>query len=549
MIRKFLLFFHTVRYLRPIQVYSRVWFRLYKPKPDLSLATSSRLWKGEWVTPCVKASALTGKWRMRFLNEERDVSEVVCWNAPEADKLWLYNLHYFNDLGSEDNAALRQIHTELLARWVSENPPGTGVGWEPYPLSLRLVNWIKWSQSGVELTVSHKQSLTIQTRWLRRRLEYHLLGNHLFANAKALVFAGAFFSGEEAKEWLTTGLDIIEQQLAEQVLADGGQFELSPMYHNLMIEDLLDLINLANVSRNSQLLSVLPRWRRVAGDMLRWSQVMTHPDGGLPFFNDAALGIAPDLSELMRYARLLDVVWMVLDDDVVHLSDSGYIKVHSRHFDSFLDVGRIGPDYIPGHGHADALSCEISIDGKRLIVNSGTSCYGTSRERLRQRGTAAHSTVVVSGQDSSEVWGGFRVAKRANPLNFYVKKQPDHVEVGCEHDGYARLSPGVIHKRTWRVYDNEVEVTDRVSGSCQSCIAYFHFHPSWELKMNGENLTIKNEVGQIVELLVSEGRAMINNSTYHPYFGIQQENSVVAIEFTGSELKVRIICAHSVSFG
>lgn len=67
--------------------------------------------------------------------------------------------------------------------------------------------------------------------------------------------------------------------------------------------------------------------------------------------------------------------------------------------------------------------------------------------------------------------------------------------------------------------------------------------------MNGENLTIKNEVGQIVELLVSEGRAMINNSTYHPYFGIQQENSVVAIEFTGSELKVRIICAHSVSFG
>ena len=80
------------------------------------------------------------------------------------------------------------------------------------------------------------------------------------------------------------------------------------------------------------------------------------------------------------------------------------------------DVGEIGPDYRPGHAHADTLCFELSVFGQRLVVNSGTSEYGLGAERLRQRGTAAHSTVQIDGADSSEVWSGFRVARRARPL-------------------------------------------------------------------------------------------------------------------------------------
>ena len=77
------------------------------------------------------------------------------------------------------------------------------------------------------------------------------------------------------------------------------------------------------------------------------------------------------------------------------------------------DVAPIGPDHLPAHAHADTLSFELSFKGRRVFVNSGTSEYGLSAERQRQRGTAAHNTLVLDEENSSEVWAGFRVARRA----------------------------------------------------------------------------------------------------------------------------------------
>lgn len=84
------------------------------------------------------------------------------------------------------------LQERLILRWVEENPPAVGNGWEPYPTSLRIVNWIKWAQAGNLLPESARQSLAIQVRWLSKRVEHHLLANHLFVNAKALAIAGMF---------------------------------------------------------------------------------------------------------------------------------------------------------------------------------------------------------------------------------------------------------------------------------------------------------------------------------------------------------------------
>ncbi|WP_413889259.1 heparinase II/III family protein [Candidatus Aalborgicola defluviihabitans] len=73
-----------------------------------------------------------------------------------------------------------------------------------------------------------------------------------------------------------------------------------------------------------------------------------------------------------------------------------------------MDVAPVGPAYLPGHAHADTLSFELSVSGQRVVVNGGTSRYGLGPLRLRERETAAHSTVEVAKQSSSEVWGGFR---------------------------------------------------------------------------------------------------------------------------------------------
>jgi len=166
------------------------------------------------------------------------------WGGASLDDLRRYNLHYFDDLNAEDAERRSQWHASLIERWIDENPPAKGVGWDPYPTSLRIVNWIKWALCGNPLSIHALESLKLQTDYLSKRIEWHLLGNHLFANAKALVFSGLFFSGEVAERWLDTGFSIIDRQVSEQILADGGHFERSPMYHSIILEDVLDLLNI-----------------------------------------------------------------------------------------------------------------------------------------------------------------------------------------------------------------------------------------------------------------------------------------------------------------
>src|SRR6266516_7225106 len=191
------LYYHTLRHLRPSQFVGRAWFALYRPRPDTSPPPRRRQIKAAvFPLPPLREASLVEENVFRFLNVERSLSDSAVWNDPAADRLWLYNLHYFDDLNAAGRGRRRAWHERLVARWITENPPGSGAGWEPYPLSLRFVNWIKWACSGFSLSDAAVHSLAVQARYLRGRLEYHLLGNHLVANAKALVFANLFFNGD-----------------------------------------------------------------------------------------------------------------------------------------------------------------------------------------------------------------------------------------------------------------------------------------------------------------------------------------------------------------
>ena len=141
-----------------------------------------------------------------------------------------------------DDKASAELKNYIIQQWIDQNPPVAGNGWEPYPTSLRIVNWIKWALSGNKLSSEANQSLATQVRHLCGNIEYHLLGNHLFVNAKALVYAGLYFDGEEAQGWYRRGIEILIEQIPEQFLSDGAHFELSTTYHALLTEDLLDIL-------------------------------------------------------------------------------------------------------------------------------------------------------------------------------------------------------------------------------------------------------------------------------------------------------------------
>jgi uncharacterized heparinase superfamily protein len=381
-------------------------------------------------------------------------------------------------------------------------------------------------------------SLAVQVRWLTGRLETHLLGNHLFANAKALVMAGLFFEGVEADAWLAQGLRILAREVSEQILPDGGQFERSPMYHALALEDLLDLVN-ASRCMATRLTPAQQRlvadWPQRASAMHAWLQAMCHPDGNISLFNDAAFDIAPSMAELEAYAhRVLEDLSYPAPSASLHLPDSGYVRLVRGPAVALLDVAPVGPDYLPGHAHADTLSFELSVGSQRVLVNSGTSCYGTSAKRLRQRGTAAHNTLVVDGQDSSEVWGGFRVARRAYPMGLHIEE--DAVAsaslISCAHNGYSRLPGQPVHHRSWRMDAHGLTVTDQVKGPHRTAQARFHFHPQIQLQMHPNTVsgTAQMPDGTTLDWEVRNGQARLEPSIWHPRFGQTQPNTCLAVD-------------------
>lgn len=505
---------------------------VYTPAIDISPAPKTREIVNRWTNANIKHRRMVGRNSFCFMNETRSINSEKDWKSTGSSLLWKYNLHYFDDLCSIKAYERVEWHRKIIQKWIDNNTLGEDIGWEPYPTSIRIVNWIKWILEGNEAKQEWIHSIAIQARFLERRIEYHLLGNHIFTNAKALIFAGLFFCGKEAEHWLRKGEKIIGKALSEQVLDDGGQYELSTMYHALFVEDLLDINNIYKTYGYNDIDSV----NMIIPVSLRWLQVMLHPDGQISFFNDAAHNVAPAPDKLFSYAERLGINIRELSEGVYNLQNSGYVIIKKSEMKAFIDIGRIGPDHLPAHAHADTLTFELSIFNRRIVVNSGTSVYGSSKERFRQRGTAAHNTVVIDNLDSSEVWGGFRVAKRAQPTNIDIQDTDNIVRVMACHNGYNRIKGKPVHCREWNYSSKKLLIKDKIiNKGTHSAVFNLHLHPSVKIvSKKSKNMLIASVDNHSINIeLIGDGKMELASGTYHPEFGKDIQSIIIHYYFTG----------------
>jgi uncharacterized heparinase superfamily protein len=296
-----------------------------------------------------------------------------------------------------------------------------------------------------------------------KRVEYHLMGNHLLENGFSLLFAGFFF---HHPPFLRKGERILRKELPEQILDDGGHFELSPMYHQLMLHRVLDGLNLV-MSNPAIPCSIGGLLRNSPVKMLNWLRSISWKNGDIPMLNDSAPGIAPTTDQLTEYAGRLGIV----ATSGIRLKESGYRKFESPDYELLVDVGPIGASYIPGHAHADALSFEMRIAGKPFLADTGTSTYENNEIRWYERGTRAHNTVLAGDTNQSEVWGSHRVGKRAAVTIL----DEDETTVHAFHDGYRTME--VTHARRFLTQPEKVVIEDHLEGKVHSIgLALFHFH-------------------------------------------------------------------------
>jgi hypothetical protein len=405
-----------------------------------------------------------------FLNQVHQFQGKIDWDYTGHGKLWAYNLNYFEFLHQAEldkETGLRLIHNFI------DQHRKLHIGYDSYPLSLRNIFWIRFI---TKYTIQDERIdgfLYDTYKLLLGNLEYDLLGNHLLENAFSLLFGAYYFRdiGFYQKAY-----KLLKSELKEQILSDGVHFELSPMYHQIILYRLLDSINLLKnnnfFNEQENLFALLIEKSLV---MLRWLNVITFSNGKIPLFNDAAPDIAPSTKQLNHYAAKLGVIaWEdFASKNITQLSESGYRCFKNNIYECILDIGQIGPSYQPSHAHADTFNFVLNVHDVPVIVDTGISTYNPGEVRLRERGTAAHNTVTILGNNSSEVWSSFRVARRAN-VEILEDKEDSII---AHHDGYKRI--GTIHKRQWKFFDNKIEIIDYLTGKVVEGKFYLHIAPQY----------------------------------------------------------------------
>lgn len=402
--------------------------------------------------------------RFRLLAEERALGLPIDWSAPGAAQLWRFHLHYW-DWARHLPDSSRPLVAELWRSWADASPVGRGDAWSPYVVATRA-----WSLAaayaelfaGGPVAARVVESLHRHERLLRLVLEHDIGGNHLVRDYKALVGLAAFrgdrgLTARRARAF--TGV------LARQLLADGGHEERTASYHAQVLGDALDVAGLlaALGIRVEGLEASVAR-------MQAWLGAVLLADGDVPQLNDAALvgqdrlralGVEPAPPDVLR-----------------RLDGAGLVRVALGRLDAVLDVGLPCPPHLPAHAHADSLTFELLVDGARVLVDGGTSEYGTGPVRAVERSTAAHNTVVVDGEDSTEVWGAFRAGRRARTVVEECVDGPGGVRVVACHDGYRHLSGQPVHRRTWRFEPGRLVVEDEVLGAGEHEVrAWLHVAP------------------------------------------------------------------------
>ncbi|MDR1523672.1 MAG: heparinase II/III family protein [Tannerella sp.] len=376
-------------------------------------------------------------------------ADFTGWNDNRYGNLWTYNLNYMDYLlqpGISFGEGCKWIN-----RFIDEIQSGK-IGLTPYPIALRGINWIKFiSVHHAEISGALKKkwdaSLYAQYHILADNIEYHLLGNHLLEDAYSLLWGGLYFREEK---WYRKSEKLLYQELNEQILADGAHFELSPMYHGILLDRLLDCINATKHNDRYAGQNALTAFmEKKASEMLGWLEAIIYRDGSIPLVNDAANGIAPSSAEIFSYARCLELNW-----GKKTMKESGYRKMETEQMEILIDAGQIGADYIPGHAHADTFNYEMRMNGCPFIIDTGISTYDKNNRRQYERGTSAHNTVAVNGEDSSRVWGGFRAGKRAKVS--LLENTPSKIK--ARHNGFK----GVIHERTFELSSRSLVIHDRL---------------------------------------------------------------------------------------
>jgi hypothetical protein len=486
--------------------------------------------------------------------------------------------------------------TELVKQWYAwqlANPYPIGINWgSSLEVAFRSLSWL-WMRTLIAncpavpdtFKADLLDALALNGRYIEKYLSTYFSPNtHLLGEAVALFFIGTLCPQvESAERWRGEGWRIVVQEAERQVRPDGVYFEQSLYYHVYALDFFLHARLLA--ARNG--MEIPSSLDQVLGKMLDVLRALSQagpPDGfgdddGGRLFNPRrnraehlsdplAVGAAMFQREDLKPAATLteESIWLFGERAVSFLGKTDHDSRADLKSDAFVAGGiyvmassgesaqqmtiDAGPQGIghSGHGHADALSVRLSLNGRRWLVDPGAFCY-MGNERNQFRGTSAHNTLLVDGVDQAVPEGPFAWSSLPSVhVDRWIEGKTFTFFAG-NHTGYSRLPDPVLHRRfIFHLQDGFWLVRDVVEGrGTHQLETFWHFAPDLELVKSGNAFVaqLKQPSQEDTRLALlpmqdSGGTSEVQSGFVSPAYGSKVQAAIVA-----SKIQAQLPAGHA----
>jgi Heparinase II/III-like protein/Heparinase II/III N-terminus len=405
-----------------------------------------------------------------------------------------------------------QAIVDAIESWFDANPPYRGINWNSgIEVALRSVSLlVVTSLCGDTLPVSIVKNIRIMlaahVAWLQRfPSAYSSANNHLIAECAGEILIGLACPALVSQQRLHERCAKLESEIGKQIYADGTPAEQSPTYGAFTAEWAMLC---AYAGANSGLhfgeglqtrLSVFSQFIATVCDQ----------SGNLPHLGDNDEGRvlnftlgevnyaqsiarqATDKEDLRALLFAAPTKQPKLKDGLTVFPDGGISVARGPNYHLTLDHGPLGYLTIAAHGHADALSIMLSINGTPILVDPGTYLYhsgGAWRDWFR--GTRAHNTLSIDNENQSKISGAFNWSHKARA------KLVSHINgpmwsLVAQHNGYVSAFRAT-HQRSVAKAENGITIHDQLLGkSSAACEIVFQFAHNVDLVQNVDRTEIQ----------------------------------------------------------
>jgi uncharacterized heparinase superfamily protein len=445
-------------------------WRLRGHTPDHFTVRPVDVWAG---------NAEAGKWLSEgsfVIGEDQLALRGECWEPYGVDAAWLQHMHGFSwlrDFRAVGGAQPRAHARAMVESWIRHYSRWNKETWRPDITGERIAFWIShydfFGASDELFQDAFFDSIIRQARHLRRALPGELHGLALLKGIKGLMYAGLAFEGYEI--WIEQSIEMLELEVAKQILSDGAHVSRCPTQLLQAVQLLLDMKG-ALISGGYPMPDFIQHAIDRAGPALRFFR---YGDKNFALVNGSQESDAVLIDAVLAQAGANSKTLNSLPVAGLERASLGRTLI-------MFDTGKVPVWPYDGRAHAAPLAFELSYGKERIFVNCGS--HPTSADwQDSLRATAAHNTLTIDHRNACEIRGDGHFSRKVKVSSSLREDSKAACLLEASHDGYMSVN-GFTHRRRLYLSDqgHDLRGEDMLTASLPPARALpltirFHIHP------------------------------------------------------------------------